>query len=210
MAELDELGTDGPALISGEGMSAPKIFASPNRISNKVRRDPFRLAAHLRECQMAAARAGFDVKVIMGIRRQDQYLASRYATHGELADEPGQADFERQTLEIIDPVKRYFIDGVWLDFKTTRDLIVNVLGVDGVLILPLEQLNDDRSDYFAALGGFLGEVIEPEGETGPRQNVRSVAPDIWRCDLGRAVSAGCWRRSGFQPGARSKSVWAPS
>ena len=130
---------------------------------------------------MAAARAGFaGVKVIMGIRRQDQYLASRYATHCFLADEPGQADFERQTLEIIDPAKRYFIDGVWFDYKTTRDLIVNVLGVDGVLVLPLEQLSADRSGYFAALGGFLGEAIAPDGEAAHR-NVRSVAPDIWRC-----------------------------
>ena len=137
VAELDDLGTDGPALISDESMSAHKMYASANRISNKFLRDPFRLAAHLRECQMAAARAGFDVKVIMGIRRQDRYLASRYATHGALADEPGQADFERQTLEIIDPVKRYSVDGVWLDFKMTRDLIVNVLGEDGVLILPI-------------------------------------------------------------------------
>ena len=134
---------------------------------------------------MAAARAGFaDVRVIMGVRRQDQYLASRYAQHGKLADEPGQADFERQTLEIIDPAKRYFIDGVWLDYKTTRDLIVNVLGVDGVLILPLEQLGADRSGYFAALGRFLGEAIAPDDEAEHRENVRSVAPDVWRCTMG--------------------------
>jgi hypothetical protein len=115
----------------------------------------------------------------MGMRRQDQYLASRYAQHGKLAYEPGQADFERQALEIIDPAKRYSSDGVWLDYKTTRDLIANALGVDSVLILPLEQLSADRSGYFAALGGFLGEAIAPDVEAAHR-NVRSVAPDIWR------------------------------
>jgi hypothetical protein len=126
--------------------------------------------------------AGFaDVRVIMGIRRQDQYLASRYATHCFLADKPGQADFERQILEIIEPAKRYSSDGIWLDYKMTRDLIVNILGADSVLILPLEQLSADPSGYFAALGGFLGEAIEPDDKAGHRENVRSVTPDLWRC-----------------------------
>jgi hypothetical protein len=180
--ELDQRGMDGSALISCEGMSAPKIFASSSVLSSKVRRDPSLLAAHVRECRMAATRAGFAaVRVIMGIRRQDQYLASRYAQHGVLAEEPGQADFERQSLEIIDPAKRYFVDGIWLDFQMTRDLIVDVLGVNGVLILPLEQLNSDRMGYFKALGGFLDEAIGLDDATGHRLNMRGVAPDIWRC-----------------------------
>jgi hypothetical protein len=59
----------------------------------------------------------------MGIRRQDQYLASRYVTNGWLAARPPlQKDFERESLEIIDPDKGYFIDGIWLDYKTTHDL----------------------------------------------------------------------------------------
>jgi hypothetical protein len=175
MAELGERGAKGSALISHEDMSAPKIFASQARLSKQARRDPSFLAAHLSECRKAALQAGFaDVKVIMGIRRQDQYLGSRYAQHGELADEPGQLDFEQQILEVIDPARRYFVDGVWLDYKMTRDLIANIIGVDAVLVLPLEQLSSDPSSYFAALEGFLGEAIAVDRNAGRRENVRSV------------------------------------
>ena len=89
-------------LISSEAMSTHKIFAPPAWRGNQ--RDPFLLAAHLAECSRRAAQLGYRVGVIVGIRRQDQYLASRYATHGGLADRPGQLDFERQVSEIFPSV----------------------------------------------------------------------------------------------------------
>jgi hypothetical protein len=211
IAELDERGTSGSALISSEGMSAPKVFAAVGRLSNRVRRDPFLLAAHISECRMAATRAGFaDVRVIMGIRRQDQCLASYYAQHGALADEPGQADFERQTLEIIDPEKRYFIDGIWFDFQMTRELIIDVVGVDGMLILPLEQLRVDRVGYLSALGCFLGEtIVADEDEAARYENVRSVAPDTWRCTLGSHGLGRLFARAGLAAGREVKICLRP-
>ena len=169
-------------LISGEGMSAHRIFAAPGANRHRdpfERRDPFFLAAHLRECEGVAKRAGFDsVKVIIGIRRQDQYLASLYATGGWMAVRPGQYDFERQTREIIDPDKRYFTDGIWLDYKATRDLIAEAVGEGNVLLLPLEQLGDAPSRYLAALSEFVGEPLDSLALK--RQNPRNIAPDIWQ------------------------------
>jgi hypothetical protein len=185
LSYMREHGADGAALISSESMSAHNYFAPPGSRDTKnciiERRDPFLLAAHLREGQAAARRAGFEeLKVIIGIRRQDQYLGSYYAKAGALAETPGQADFERQALEIIDPEKRYFVDGIWLDYKMTRDLVAQAIGENNVLVLPLEQLGNEPSRYFSALYNFIGEPPNLDRVTLERSNFRSVAPDFWR------------------------------
>ena len=181
-AEMGDKSATASALISAEGISAHKIFATPPGTPNNHRRDPFLLAAHLREFQFVAQRVGFDsVKIIMGIRRQDQYLASRYVTNGWLAARaPLQDDFERQSLEIIDPDKRYFIDGIWLDYKTTHELIGGVVGEKNLLVLPVEQLGNEPSRYFSMLSVFIGEPLN--GLQSERKNVRSIAPDVWRIE----------------------------
>lgn len=178
-AEMRDRKADGSALVSAASMSTHRIFAPWS--SNNHWRDPFLLAVHLRECQAVARWASFDdLKVIMGIRRQDQALASRYATYGWQAETPGQDDFERQTLEIIDPERRYFLDGVWLDYKTTHDLVAGVLGETNVLLLPLEQLEDQPSGYCAALSAFLGEPLNADALDLGREKVRGVGQNIWR------------------------------
>jgi hypothetical protein len=181
-AEMSHKHTNPSVLISSEGISAHKIFTMPKDAPNRRRRDPFLLSAHLSEFRSVAKRAGFDsLKIIMGIRRQDQYLASRYVTNGWLGGNPPyQDDFERQSLEIVDPEKRYFIDGIWLDYKTTLDLIVGIVGENNILVLPVELLGDDPERYFSTLSVFLGESVN--GFTSNRKNVRGVAPDIWRID----------------------------
>lgn len=166
-----------PAVVSTATLTDQKIFAP--RKKRVPSRDLYLLAAHLRECWATAKQFGFNrVRIVMGVRRQDQYLASSYATHGgRLADDPGQDDFERQVLEIIDREARYFVDGIWLDYKAARDLMVEAVGEDNVLVLPLEQLNQDGPTYFAALSDFLGEPLYNEQKW---TNVRAVAPDVWR------------------------------
>jgi hypothetical protein len=176
-AEIGDKKAEESVLVSSASMSTHRFFA-PWAPDNHWR-DPFLLAAHLRECQAIARRSDFDgVKVITGIRRQDQYLASQYATHGWLAERPGQADFERQALEIIDPEKRYFMDGVWLDHSATHDLIAEVVGERNVLLLPLEQLADQPSQYLFALSAFLGESLNLDTPT--QRKVRRIAPDTWQ------------------------------
>jgi hypothetical protein len=178
------------ALISAEGISAHKIFKMPQSAPNRHRRDPFLLASHLEGFRSAAKRAGFDtIKVIMGIRRQDQYLASRYVTNGWLcARPPYQKDFESQALEIIDADRRYFIDGVWLDYNLTHDLMAEIIHTENVLVLPVEQLENDPARYFSVLSAFLGEPLDGFG--AERKNVRRIAPDNWHIEataIGKAA-----------------------
>jgi hypothetical protein len=192
-AEMRDKKCQGSALISAANMSTHRIFAP--WAPDNCWRDPFLLALHLRECRVAAAAAGFDrVKVIMGIRRQDQYLGSRYATYGWFAEKPGQDDFERQTLEIIDPDKRYFLDGVWLDYNMTHTLIAERVGEENVLFLPLEQLGDEPSLYLSSLSAFLGEPLDIEILSESREKVRGIAPDIWKL-RGKLMSQAARRKS---------------
>jgi hypothetical protein len=176
-------------LLSRENMSSHRMFARPG-VSR--RRDPFLLAAHLRECRRVAERFGLALKVILGIRRQDQYFGSRYAAHGRFASKPSQSDFERQVKEIIDPEQRYFLDGIWLDYAATRDLIADEIGEEALLILPLEQLDSDRSRYLASLSAFLQTDVPHEIDEVPA-NVRAVGEDSWLLTTnvnGRRTDAG--------------------
>jgi hypothetical protein len=181
--DMAKRGLSGDALISAESMSEPFVFHANRGL--KIR-DPLLLAAHLCECAKAAQRVGFDkLKVIMGIRRQDQYLASHYAKTAHGIQEPGQNDFERQTLEIIDPEKRYFIDGVWLDYHAMRRLIAGAVGEDGILILPVEQLEREPVSYLSGLSAFVGEPLNDHGANVIRTNARGVTRDVWQINLGK-------------------------
>ena len=186
LADISDRQANCVALISSEGMSTHRIFATPGFVQG-YRRDPFLLAAHLRECLAVAQRVGFTaLKVIMGIRRQDQYLSSEYATGGYLAPEPGH-DFEQQILQILDFNDRYFVDGAWLDYKMTLDLMTEAVGDNNVLMLPLEQLDSQPHEYLERLAAFVGHPLK-DPILG-HKNVRRVAPDVWQID-GKSMRRG--------------------
>jgi hypothetical protein len=182
-ADMAERGFDGAALVSAESMSEPFIFHVNRGL--KIR-DPFLLAAHLHECGEAARKSGFErLKVIMGIRRQEQYLASYYAKTAHGIQGSGQDDFESQTLEIIDPNKRFFIDGIWLDYQAVRGLIAGAVGEERILILPIEQLEFEPATYLSGLSLFVGEPLNEDSQKVIRTNSRSIARDAWQMNLGQ-------------------------
>lgn len=165
------------ALISSEAMSAPKIFA---RERLRSRRDPFLLGAHLKECRKSAEENGVTVKVILAVRRQDQYLASRFTSIGTRVGTLSQRNFERQMKEILDPSRRYFTDGIWLDYKLCRDLMVEALGERNCLLLPQELLANDDASFLRRLGDFIGERSLAENTSGAtRENVKAVDHNVW-------------------------------
>ena len=157
-------------------MSMHTIFAS----HKDPKADPYLLAAHLHECQLKGEARGIRVKVFMGIRRQDQYLASIFSGIGKRVGEISQANFERQIAEILDFDKRYFIDGVWLDYKSSRDILVEAIGGDNVLILPQELLANDPEAFMDRLGAFIGDPGITTPSDAAKDNVRNLGPDAWR------------------------------
>lgn len=87
-------------LVSSEALSSHRIFADPTR--QHERRDPYLLAAHIAACSEKACQHGFDLKVILTFRRQDQYYPSRFASIGRRVGPVCQRNFEQQMSDILD------------------------------------------------------------------------------------------------------------
>jgi hypothetical protein len=195
--EIRSSNTAWTALISSEQMSAHKIFAP-----KASRRDPFLLAVHLKELRQSAEACGIAVKVILGVRRQDQYFASRFASIGKRVGAVSQANFDRQMSDILDPSRRYFTDGIWLDYKLSRDLICEALGEANCLLLPQELLAADQAAYLRSLRSFMGESILAESvpQSGTRENVRGDTVDTWmlRQGMARIVACKCLNAVGIK------------
>lgn len=101
--------------------------------------------------------ASAPVRVMIGIRQQDQWLASRYAESSRMFPEFGQSDFEARMRRIAagaslaGPLQ-------WLDYLGVREIFARALGPDNVLLVPLERLAADAGDTLAEVGRFLGGV----------------------------------------------------
>lgn len=139
-----------------------------------------------------ASRLGDDfgpTRVIIGIRRQDQWLASRYSQSSKKLPDFGQADFERRMAEIADGAP---LNGPlsWLDYAAVRDAFAAALGVENIMMLPLERMAAAEAETLDALGRFLGgvrfetggrEKSDPaEAYVGTRRNQRSEGENAWK------------------------------
>jgi hypothetical protein len=124
------------------------------------------------------------VRVIVGIRRQDQWLASRYAESSRMFPGFGQVDFDRRMRRIADgqplsgPLQ-------WLDYQRVHESFVRALGEENVLLVPLERLGGSPAETLAEVGRFMGGVHLAAGgkRGGPRRGHRnrlSQGENTWR------------------------------
>jgi len=185
--QMRQLGSARAALVSGESMIGVHLPFAASTAARKLFRDPYLLASHLGEMARQTEPLGLGrVRVILGIRRQDRLLASRYITDLPHLSKPSQQDFERQVDELLDPAQRRYSDAVWLDYALTYELLAKVLGESNLLILPIELLDEDPRAYLRKLRRFLDdpgldEWIEKAGKnTAERVNLRQVERDRWR------------------------------
>lgn len=125
------------------------------------------------------------LRIIIGIRRQDQWLASRYAESSRDFAEFGQADFDRRIAAIArSPVLPGPLG--WLDFDRVQRTFATTFGSDNLLILPLERLVATPEPVFAELSRFLGAQIDrpapaPKTKAERRQrNQLSSGENRWR------------------------------
>jgi hypothetical protein len=180
-------GSSGTTLISDENISVGRLEVwtgegpSPEQVADRL-----------------AALAGSEdlphrsVSVILGIRRQDQWLGSRYAQSASEFDEFRQSDFDRRMRELCDGE----LEGPmqWLDYAETRRHLAGALGEENVFIVPMEYLAVAPEEILGRLGSFLGGVElvglhppVPEDPSKVRRNVKSVGANTWRL-LGGAGS----------------------
>ena len=148
--------------------------------------DPEHVARRLADLAHSAGRPLAPVRVIIGIRRQDQWLASRYAGSGKDLPELSQADFDRRLTGIVR--SRELAGGLaWLDHARVHAAFAAVLGPGNVHLYRLEDIGSDPVRTVERMGRFIrGETagaalrrIAAEERPAPR-NVLSVGGNAWR------------------------------
>jgi hypothetical protein len=173
VTHLRALTGSGPLLVSDENISVKAAHfwtgggTGPDRLARRLAG----LAADLGP-----------LRVILGIRRQDRWLASRYAESSRHFPSFGQHDFDRRMAEIAAAPALPGPLG-WLDYQAVRAAFAAALGAENLLLVPLERLAAAPEATLDVIGGFLGiEVPHGKGQTRPgrRRNTLATGENSWR------------------------------
>ncbi|MFQ8432716.1 hypothetical protein [Amaricoccus sp. W119] len=149
---------------------------------------PESLAARLVPLAEAVAPLG-QLRVLIGIRRQDQWLASRYAESSRYFDTFGQVDFDRRMArahaaeDLTGPWR-------WADYGLVERAFSERLGAENVMLLSLEHLTGRPMRSVRALGAFLGGVnLRPAAvKKRRRRNARALRDNVWRMQNGAELA----------------------
>ncbi|AZU05240.1 hypothetical protein X907_2730 [Glycocaulis alkaliphilus] len=141
-------------LISEENISANARF-----FDFKARRqqDPVVLAHHLARMRAALLREQrFDrVKVLVTIRRQDTWIASRYAQSGLKMEKPSQENFERLAKALINTKAEFHRSAMVINYRYMDDCLREALGKNDVCFLPMESIQSDSALFYRRLVEFF-------------------------------------------------------
>lgn len=163
-----------------------RMLISNEAISSLVREPwegsgPHADTASQRLAELGAKTGG--IKVILGIRRQDKWLASRYAESAKAYPTFGQDDFDQRIPKLVSG--KLSGSQSWLDYNASCSALVRELGADNVLILPSEQVSDEPQAALRSLEGFLEcpglvEIYEGQKPGTDRRNVLATGPNTWK------------------------------
>lgn len=146
---------------------------------------PRRVAARIAELL-----PGERVRVVIGIRRQDQWLASRYAESTRRLGGLGQADFDRRMRDIAAAAELKGPLG-WLDYAAVGARFSEALGAENVRLVSLERIVEAPAATIRGLEHFIGADREA-GSATPKpsragRNRLSKGPNTWRMRKGGGV-----------------------
>lgn len=120
-------------------------------------------------------------RTIMTIRRQDRWLASRYAESAKLFEIADQSDFEERVSGML--ARADLNQDSWLNYHYTVSAFSERIGRDKILVLMQEDLEADPFSWTRQLEDFLGikdlSPILSESDMRPR-NVLSTGVDSWQ------------------------------
>jgi hypothetical protein len=124
------------------------------------------------------------IRIILGIRRQDQWLGSRYAESAKNFEEFGQKDFEAR----MEAIAHSPLSGAlqWLDYATVYDRLAEAIGENNVMAVPSEELLHSPESTLRTLGDFLGHhgLVEAyhsaRATRDVRRNVLSTGKNTWQ------------------------------
>ena len=126
------------------------------------------------------------VKLIFGIRRWDDWFASRYAQSAPNLRKFGQADFERRLAKILGQNIAQSTMYGWLDYRQITTRLHEILGEENVLVYRLEDLAEDPLVVVRGVFDLVEEDL-PSSLAGERfwrglelRNVRQRDPGKWK------------------------------
>lgn len=148
---------------------------------------PIEVAMRLgRWAQNSATSGHYPVRLILGIRRQDQWLASRYAQSAGGLDGFCQSDFERRLQRVCEQELQGAMQ--WLDYARARRALATVFGDENVLLIPIESVSMAPLQTLDSLGRFIGRpsLAEAYRRTAPKdtrikpRNRLATGPNTWK------------------------------
>lgn len=169
----------GPAMFEAEPYSGHYLERERNRA------DQF--CSHIASLSNIAKKYGASrVRVILIFRRQDDWLASKYAQRSNRIKNASQKHFETRIRSVIDPADRYYTDGVVLNYYYLWQKLVDTVGEENLLMLPYEWFNNAPSEYLTAIAEFITSLKRSQlnrvmNSVDIHQiNVRSVSKNTWQ------------------------------
>ena len=138
------------------------------RLSDEVlppRRGKHPLARFLEEHVQPAWHGVGALKVLLSLRNQFDWLASRYAQDGNRNPRASQMDFARQVRRIIASEDAY------LDYAALIDALAEAVGRKNLAVVLFEEFS--TSHYWDELERFLGADLRSTSFELPRHNRRS-------------------------------------
>jgi hypothetical protein len=189
LVTLDGVGRDPRAHAGAPGprpwvLSNESLALGPRGFWRGRGPDPAHVARRLRELVAAADPSPGWGRVIVGIRRQEHWLLSRYAQSSKSVEGFSQDDLEarlRRMLgdELQGPAR-------WIDYAEVLACFTELFGTDHVLFVPVEGLDTDPESWLETIGAFVGasDILAAyrtwlREDDGLRRNVRSVDGERW-------------------------------
>jgi hypothetical protein len=146
---------------------------------------PELVARRLSRLRKKLGRIAEPTRVVIGIRRQDHWLASRYAGSSESFSHFSQSDFEQRlrsisdSAELRDPI-------TWLDYTGMRDAFLRHFSNQELFFVPMEQLGDASGSIMQDLGRFMGgvDLLTPYSKSHApggqaQRNVHGTEANTW-------------------------------
>ncbi|SFD37029.1 hypothetical protein SAMN05660831_01548 [Thiohalospira halophila DSM 15071] len=169
----------GSVLISEEKIILPRFFAESATAEDGL---DFLLAEHLERLRIHAQKAGFDyLRLLVLVRRQDHWLASRYAQSSAFRADGSQNDFESAVKYLIG--KGFDLHGFRLQYDRLYRILSEVVGAGGVTFLPYEEVRYDRERFLESLSSGVGGRLTSlpiDEDTMHHSNVRSKSNTSWQ------------------------------
>ncbi|WP_159300311.1 hypothetical protein [Spiribacter sp. SSL99] len=128
--------------------------------------------------RLAEKLGGLSPAFLITIRRQDTWLASRYAESAKIMHGVNQKDFERRLRKILSDTAS--APGLsWLRYNSLCEVFASIRQAE-TLVVPLEGYQEDRSSYAEKICAFLDVETVVGSSADGHENKLSMGDSKWQ------------------------------